>query len=107
MSLSHRARVIRARDEGVPAFDVLRLLQTNVHSGVLQSSLMSIGIMSVHIRPMVRRHGASSTMSVDMVRDTARQPMATSRCCAASGAPLPVLPVMQDGYQDTSDVGSQ
>ena len=79
MSLSHRVRVIRARGEGVPAFDVLCLMQTNVYLGVLQSGLKSMAIMSAQM--------------VDKLRDTSRPPVAMARCCAAGQASLPVLPV--------------
>ena len=69
VSPSHRARVIRARSESVLAFDVLRLLQPEVHLGVLQSVLKSYGSESASV-------GAHM---VDTLCDTARPPIAMAR----------------------------
>ena len=64
-SLPHGARVVRPQDEGVPAFDVLRLLQPDVFLGVVQSVLES--------------HSSESAMScaqvVDALCDTPRPSM--------------------------------
>ena len=69
MALLRRARVIRARRESAPAFDVLRLSQPKAYSGVLRSVLKSYGSESAILGPKI----------VDTLRDTSRPPMAMAK----------------------------